>query len=83
MSRLVYDPITKQLINSNPRGVEIPESAYAVYEPSPIYYPKKTTSPFLIALMIVLLIILIALLIYLPYYIFIKDNSVVTTTNTT
>lgn len=72
MSRLVYDPISRELINSKPRGVEIPVEAYSVYEPSPIYYPQRTTSAFLTALLVVLIIVLIFLLIYLTWVVFVK-----------
>ena len=54
-----FDPISRRLVNSSPREVSVPQSAYNINEPSIIVNPPKSTSPLLIALLVVFIIILI------------------------
>jgi len=71
----VYDPITKELKYTKPRGVEIPESAYQTEEPPIIVKSPKSTSPLLVVLLVIFILILIFTLIYLVWIVFIKKST--------
>jgi len=75
MSRFIFDPITKQYKNANPRNVEIPITAYQLNAPPVIAIPPRRTSPILIALMITVIVLLILALIYLFWLLLIKAED--------
>lgn len=75
MSRFVYNPITRELINANPRGAIIPASAYAKDTKIIITKRTKSTSPFLKALVIIFIILLILGILYLVWLWFIREEG--------
>ena len=75
MSVMVYDPISKELIYTKPRGVEIPASAYDLNSPTIVENPPKSTSPLLIAIMVIIILFFILVLIYLTWLIFIRNST--------
>lgn len=75
MSHFVFNPITREYKNANPRDVQIPGNAYNLNAPPVLAIPPKRTSPVLVAIMITVIILLILALIYLFWVIFIKAED--------
>lgn len=75
MSRLVFDPQTRELISGKPRGVEIPESAFQLNGELLPPKPRSQTSPVLIAIMVTLIILLLLGIFYLIWLWFIKTSD--------
>ena len=75
MSRFAYNPITRELVNVNPRAAVIPDSAFALNDPPIIARRRKSTSPLLIGLMITFIIILILAVIYVFWLWFIREEG--------
>lgn len=75
MSRFVFNPVTRELDYTNPKGVEIPETAFNSNRGQTYVQACKSTSPILIAIAITLFVLLILVTIYLIWLMYIKTND--------
>lgn len=75
MSRFQYDYFTRKLVNAQPLGATIPESAYRYNQP-PIYVRSSTgSSPVLSAFAIIFIILTLIAIGILLWWFFLKDRK--------
>lgn len=75
MSSFTFNPLTRELQNSKPVGVEIPNSAFNLNSSTLYIQPSSRTSGVLVAVVVTLIILLILAIVYLAWLIFIRTSN--------
>jgi len=72
MSIYTFNPYTRELVTSRPKGVSVPSSAFDLNVEVLPPRSKSPTSPFLVALLITMIVLLLLAFFYLLWLWFVK-----------
>jgi len=75
MATFEFDPVSRELLQSRPLGVEIPKTAYKIKNEMVIVEAAPKTSSLLVAIMITLIIIMIFFFVFLMWLLFVKTED--------